>query len=71
MKITASTIAQEYDYALLMKGISLSDASANDYHLPDHIFTSEKQGYDVNGDGKVNVMDVTTLINKILGVISK
>ena len=71
MKITASTIAQEYDYALLMKDINLSDASAIDYYLPDHLFTATKQGYDVNGDGKINVSDVTALINKILGVISK
>lgn len=34
-------------------------------------FTTEALLEDVNGDGAVNVSDVTTLVNMILGVIPK
>ena len=71
LNVAANNNVQKYGCSLTITNCNASDPSANTYYLPDHSLVPIKQGYDVNGDGEVNVMDVTTLINKILGVISK
>ena len=72
MNFTANDYADDFGYCIALDEVYLSDASLSGlYILPDHYLTPVKQGYDVNGDGKINVSDVTALINKILGVISK
>ena len=69
LNVTANNNAQKYGYSLNLINCNLSDPSANAYFLPDHSFVPVKQGYDVNGDGNIDVNDVTQLINKILGHI--
>ena len=72
MNFTANDYAEDFGYVIALDEVYLSDASLSGlYSLPDHFLTPVKQGYDVNGDGKINVSDVTALINKILGIISK
>ena len=46
-------------------------AGGQTYYGSEEQFTTEKSTGDVNGDGAVNVSDVTTLVNMILGVIPK
>lgn len=46
-------------------------AGGQTYYGSEEQFTTEKPTGDVNGDGAVNVSDVTTLVNMILGVIPK
>ena len=46
-------------------------AGGQTYYGSEEQFTTEKPTGDVNGDSAVNVSDVTTLVNMILGVIPK
>ena len=46
-------------------------AGGKTYYGSEEQFTTDKSSGDVNGDGKVNVSDVTALVNMILGVIPK
>ena len=56
---------------LLVCLMALAAFHARAVELSDYVIDEGSLLGDVNGDGKVNVSDVTTLVNMILGVIPK
>lgn len=61
---------EDGDYPLIMRNVILSDAQSNTYSV-DYVKTtltvSSYTPGDVNGDGTVNIGDVTSVVNNIMG----
>ena len=61
---------EDGDYPLTFRNITVTDGDGNDYHPETSASTITilpKDPFDLNGDGEVNIADVTLLVNRILG----
>ena len=67
---TVENLTKNATYEYKVKAIG-ADAQSDWSNIVEVVLTAEQlfQRGDINGDGKVNVTDVTTLINMILGVV--